>query len=59
MAHGALLEVGGEGACLNDELSSESCLNNAKCNVCNVDDALVESIAAIISAVAGATMPGR
>ena len=57
-AHGAL-RVGGEGACLNDELSSLSCLNDAECDVFNVDDALVESIAAIISAVADTTTPGR
>jgi hypothetical protein len=36
-----------------------SCLNNAECDVFNADNALVKSIAAIISVVAGATMPGR
>ena len=49
-----LLGVGGEGACLNDELSSLSCLNDAECDVFNINDALVESITAIISAVTGA-----
>ena len=46
--------MGGEGASLDNELSSLSCLNDAKCDVFNADDALVKSIAAIISAVAGA-----
>ena len=53
-AHGALLGVGGEGASLDNELSSLSCLNDAKCDVFNVDNALVKSIATIISTVAGA-----
>ena len=52
--------MGGEGACLEDKLSSLSCLNDAECDVFNVDDALGESIAAIISAVTSATRtPGR
>ena len=38
---------GGEGACLNDKLSSLLCLNDAECDVFNVDDALIESIAAM------------
>ena len=54
MAHGVLLGVGGEGACLDDKLSSLLCLNDAECDVFNIDDALVESITAIISAVTGA-----
>jgi len=53
LAHGVLQGVEGEGACLDDELSSLSCLNDVECDIFNVDDALVESIAAIISAVAG------
>ena len=32
---------------------SLSCLNDVKCNIFNVNDALVKSIAAIISAVTG------
>ena len=59
MAHGALLGVGGEGACLDDKLSSLSCLINAECGIFNVNNTLVESIVAIISAAAGATTPGR
>jgi hypothetical protein len=51
--------VVGKGACLDNKLSSLSCLNDAKCDIFNVDNTLIESIAAIISAVAGATTPGR
>ena len=53
LAHGVLQGVEGEGACLDGKLSSLSCLNDVECDIFNVDDALVESIAAIISAVAG------
>ncbi len=58
-AHGALLGVGGEGTCLDNKLSSLSCLNDAECNVFNVDNALVKSIPAIISAAAGVITLGR
>jgi hypothetical protein len=51
--------VGGEGACLNNNASSLLSLNDAECDVFNIDKALVESIATIISVVAGATTPGR